>query len=122
MPDLSQSCGVHNLCGVRPQDLRSQVADLFGAEYPSNQMSYDLRRLQRKGILWRVPHSYRYLITPYELKVALFFTRLHARVFRPGFAAMDPSLPIPSPLAKALANVEHEIDDLIHAADLTSQT
>ena len=113
---------VHNLCGFRHQDLRSHVADLLGAEYSSNQMSYDLRRLQRKGILWRVPHSQRYLITPYGLKVALFFTRLHARVFRPGFAAMDPSLPIPSPLAKALADVEHEIDDLIHAANLTAQT
>jgi len=83
-------------------------------------MSYDLRRLQRKGILWRVPHSQRYLIAPYGLKVALFFTRLHAQVFQPGFAALDPSLPIPSPLAKALADVEREIENLIHDAKLTA--
>ncbi len=111
---------VHNLCGFRHHDLRSHVADLLGAEYSSNQMSYDLRRLQRKGILWRVPNSQRYLITPYGLKVALFFTRLHAQVFQPGFAAMDPSLPIPSPLAQALADVEREIGNLIHDAKLTT--
>jgi hypothetical protein len=111
---------VHNLCGFRHSALQAQVATLLGAAYSSNQMSYDLRRLQRKGIVWRVPHSQRYLITPYGLKVALFFTRLHARIFRPGFAAMDPSLPIPSPLAKALAGVEQEIENLIHDANLTS--
>jgi hypothetical protein len=109
---------VHNLCGFRHRDLRSQVTDLLGTPYSSNQMSYDLRRLQRKGIVWRVPNSQRYLITPYGLQVALFFTRLHARVFRPGFAAMDPSLPIPSPLTQAVAEVEREIENLIQDAHL----
>jgi hypothetical protein len=111
---------VHNLCGFRHRDLRPQVADLLGTRYSANQMSYDLRRLQRKGIIWRVPNSHRYLVTPYGLKVALFFTRLHARVFRPGFAAVDPSMPIPSPLAKALMGVEREIENLIQDANLAS--
>ena len=48
--------------------------------------------------------------------MALFFTRLHALVFRPGFAALDPTIPIPSPLAKALADVEREVEILIQQA------
>ena len=48
--------------------------------------------------------------------MALFFTRLHASVFRPAFAALDPDLPIPSPLAQALAAVEHEVNILVEQA------
>jgi hypothetical protein len=107
---------VHNTCGFRHRDLLPQVADLLGSEYSTHQLTYDLRRLRLKGMIWRVPHSHRYLITPYGCKVALFFTRLHALVFRPGFAALDPSVPIPGPLAEALANVEQEVKNLIDHA------
>jgi hypothetical protein len=84
-------------------------------------MSYDLRRLRPKGMIWRVPDSHRYLLTPYGRKVALFLTRLHARVFRPMFAALDPKLPISSPLAQALAQVEQEVENLIHDTNLAPQ-
>ena len=114
-------------CGVTHGLLRQRVADLLGVTleaYTTNQMTYDLRRLRRKGLLWRVPGTHRYLLTPYGRKVALFFTRLHARVFRPGFAALDLSNPIPGPLAEALRQVDHEIDLLIDQARLApaSQT
>jgi hypothetical protein len=111
---------VHSTCGFRHRDVRPQVADLLGAEYTAHQMSYDLHRLRLKGIIWRVPHSHRYLLTPYGCKVALFLTRLHARVFRPGFAALDPSVLIPSPLAQALAQVDQEVDHLIDDAQLAA--
>ncbi len=42
---------------------------------------------QIQGILWRVPKSHRYLVTPYGYKVALLFTKLNARVFRTTFPA-----------------------------------
>jgi hypothetical protein len=109
---------VHAAFGFRHRDLRSHVADLLGSSYSSSQMSYDLRRLRLKGVIWRVPNSHRYLLTPYGCKVALFFTRLNARVIRPGFAALDPDLIIPSPLAEALNQVEQEIDNLIAEAHL----
>jgi hypothetical protein len=109
---------VHAAFGFRHRDLRSHVADLLGSSYSSSQMSYDLRRLRLKGVIWRVPHSHRYLLTPYGCKVALFFTRLNARVIRPGFAALDPEVNIPSPLAEALNQVEQEIDNLIAEAHL----
>jgi hypothetical protein len=89
---------VHATCGFRHRDLRTYVADLLGTDYSANQLSYDLRRLRLKGIIWRVPQSHAYRLTPYGCKVALFLTWLHARVFRPGFAALDLALPIPSPL------------------------
>jgi hypothetical protein len=113
---------VHYTCGFRHQAIRARVADLLGTDYSPHQLSYDLRRLRLKGMIWRIPHSQRYLLTPYGLKVALFFTRLHARVFRPGFAAMDPAATIPSPLAKALTEVEREIENLIQDANLAPQT
>jgi hypothetical protein len=103
---------VHATCGLTHRLLRQHVADLLGVSleaYTAHQMTYDLRRLCRKGILWRVPGTHRYLLTPYGRKVALFFTRLHARVFRPAFAALDLSNPMPGPLAEALKQVDHEI-------------
>jgi hypothetical protein len=108
----------HHAFGFRHRDLRSQVADLLGTDYSAHQLSYDLRRLRLKGIIWRIPNTHRYLITPYGCKVALFFTRLNARVFRPGFAAMDSAVPIPSPLAEALGTVEREIENLLNDTHL----
>lgn len=107
---------VHNSFGFRHAELLPHVAGLLGSDYSTHQLSYDLRRLRLKGMIWRVPHSHRYLITPYGCKVALFLTRLHALVFRPGFAALDPSVPIPGPLAEALSCVEKEVENLIQQA------
>jgi len=44
--------------GFTNRTLREQVADLLGidhAPYGTAQMSYDLRRLRHKGIIWRIP-------------------------------------------------------------------
>jgi hypothetical protein len=109
---------VHATCGFRHRELRATVADLLGSDYSANQLSYDLRRLRLKGLIWRVPQTHHYRLTPYGCKVALFFTRLNARVFRPGFAALDPTVPISSPLAEALKAVEQEIENLINEAHL----
>ena len=51
--------------------------------------------------------------------MALFFTRLHARVFRPGFAAFDPTDPVPRSLADAFAAVNRELDLLLDQAHVT---
>lgn len=112
---------VHATYGFTHRRLRQDVADLLGVDldgYKASQMTYDLRRLRRKGIIWRVPHTNRYVLTTYGCKVALFFTRLHARVFRPGFAALDAEAQIPSALAKALEQVDLEVGRLIDQAQL----
>ncbi len=101
--------------------LRQHVAAYLGVDLSacsSGQMTCDLRRLRLKGILWRVPKTHRYLVTPYGYKVALFFTKLTARVFRTTFASLDPSEPIPRPLAEALKEVIRQIDAVVDHARL----
>ncbi len=103
----------HLAGGLSNKTLRQAVADLLGVPtYTSAQMSYDLRRLRLKGIVVRLPRSHRYLLTEMGTKVAVFFTKLDTRLFRPGLAALLPDQPLPSPLAAALTRVT----DLIHAA------
>ncbi len=108
----------HLINGFRNADLRKHVADLLDMHYKPAMMSYDLRRLARKGIIHRVPKTNRYILTPYGFKVCRFFSRLDARVFRPAFGAMTSAeiSPYPKPLKKALNRVDREIDKLIEKA------
>jgi hypothetical protein len=110
----------HLIDGFCNADLRSHVADLLGmdtAQYTSNQLTYDLRRLRLKGLIYRPPGRNRYFITPYGWKVARLFSRLDARVFRPAmamFTANDAVLPFP--LRRALNRVDDQLDKLIYNA------
>jgi len=115
---------VHIPNGFTNKTLREQVADLLGldhAPYGAAQMSYDLRRLRLKGMIWRVPDSYRYHLTTYGRKVALFFAKLGARIFRQFLAALDTAQPVPLPLATAFEQVEQAVAQLVdHACFLPS--
>jgi hypothetical protein len=110
----------HLIDGFRNRDLRQQVVDLLGvtlAEYTPHQMTYDLRRLRLKGLIYRPPKTNRYFVTPYGWKVARLFSRLQARVFRPAmamFTANDAVLPFP--LRQALDRVDTQLDLLIYDA------
>jgi hypothetical protein len=110
----------HLIDGFRNHDLRQQVADLLGvslSEYSSGQMTYDLRRLRLKGLIYRPPKTNRYFVTPYGWKVARLFSRLESRVFRPAmamFTANDAVLPFP--LRQSLDRVDAELDLLIYDA------
>jgi hypothetical protein len=91
----------HLIDGLRNADLRQQVADLLGvtlADYTAHQMTYDLRRLRLKGLIYRPPKTNRYFVTPHGRKVARLFSRLEARVFHPAmamFTSTDAVLPFP---------------------------
>jgi hypothetical protein len=107
--------------GFRNRQLRSHVAALLGEnlqQYTAAKMSYDLRRLRLKGLIFRKAGSTRCYLTPYGLKVSLFLTRLHARLLRPGFAALEPenSSSIPHPLRAALHRVDEEIQHMLQNA------
>jgi hypothetical protein len=110
----------HLINGFHNHDLRQQVADLLGltlGEYTPHQMTYDLRRLRLKGLIYRPPKTNRYFVTPYGWKVARLFSRLEARVFRPAmamFTANDAVLPFP--LRPALDRVDTQLDLLIYEA------
>ena len=73
--------------------------------------------------LRRVAGSTRGYLTPYGLKVSLFLTRLHARLLRPGFAALEPENPssIPHPLRAALHRVDQEIQHMLENARLLAK-
>jgi hypothetical protein len=110
----------HLIDGFHNRDLRGLVADLLGVtteQYTASQMTYDLRRLRLKGLIFRPPRTNRYFVTPYGWKVARLFSRLEARVFRPAmamFTANDAVLPFP--LRQALDRVDSQLDRLIYDA------
>src|SRR5437764_8484221 len=99
----------HLINGFHNRDLRVVVADLLGVtsdQYTGSQMTYDLRRLRLKGLIFRPPKTHRYFLTPHGWKIARLFSRLEALVFRPAFAmftANDAVLPFP--LRKSLDRV-----------------
>lgn len=122
---LQALCGFAHLPqGFRNRDLRPQVAALLGLDettYTAGRMTYDLRRLRLKGLIHRIPGTTRYTVTSYGLRVALFYSKLHLRILRPGWAALaDPDDSIPRPLRKALAAVQSEIDKLAERARLAA--
>ena len=110
----------HLIDGFRNRDLRQLMTQLLGcylADYRVGQMTYDLRRLRLKGILYRPPGTHRYFITPYGWKVARLFSRLEGRVLRPAmamFTANDAVLPFP--LRQSLDRVDAQMDQLIYQA------
>jgi len=78
--------------GFRSRELRRQIAALLGVgleQYSPSQMSYDLRRLLRKGIICRVAGTQRYYLTPYGWRLARFYVppkgqEASAQAFNPG--------------------------------------
>lgn len=118
---LTLSLFTHLVNGFRNQDLRRTVASLLGPTgpaYTATQATYDLRRLCRKGLLYRPPGTHRYVVTPYGWKLARFYARLDARVLRPALTALDDQrLVDPHPkLSRSLAKVDNQLDELIEAA------
>jgi len=110
----------HLINGFHNRDLRHLVADLLGVtteQYTATQMTYDLRRLRLKGLIYRPPKTNRYFVTPHGWKVARLFSRLEARVFRPAMAMFtDNDAVLPFPLRQALDRVDTQLDQLIYDA------
>ena len=117
---VALSLFTHLIQGFRNRDLRRHVADLLGADlgsYSAAKMTYDLRRLRLKGLIYRPPRAHRYFLTPYGWKVARLMTRLEARVFRPALAAFeDYPAALPPKLLVALNRVDAQLDALINDA------
>jgi len=117
---VALSLFTHLIQGFRNRDLRRHVADLLGADpaaYSAAKMTYDLRRLRLKGLIYRPPHTHRYFLTPHGWKVARLMTRLEARVFRPALAAFDQCpAALPPKLSAVLQRVDTHLDALINNA------
>ena len=78
--------------GFSNHDLRAHLAPLLGlspGELTPGRMTYDLRRLRLHGLIARLPETHRYRLTPQGLQTALFYTRVYARILRPGLALIN---------------------------------
>ena len=108
--------------GITNTQLRPVIASLLGTPYTTRQMGYDLRRLLRKRLLLRLEHHNRYVLTPYGRRVALFLTKVHARVLRPGLQALDMTFiaQVPPDLRRTFTALDHAIDAHIAEAQLAA--
>ena len=102
--------------GFTNRSLRAQVTALLGTGYTVNQMSYDLARLRRNGLIERLPQTNTYVLTNEGQRVAIFYTKVHNRLLRPLLAADQP--PAPPALRKALRTIDTHVIQYIDAARL----
>ena len=105
---------VHVVVGFTNRSLCARVSPPLDGLYTSAQMTYDLRRLRLKGLIRRVPHSNRYVLTPEGLRWAVFYTKLQNRLLGPLLDADKP--PAPVELRQALGVIDRTVDHYIDGA------
>jgi hypothetical protein len=109
--------------GFSNRDLREHLAPLLGlnpASMTAGRMTYDLRRLRLHGIIERVPNTHHYHVTPFGLKVAMFFTRTYARLLRQGLALTFDPHAVPTPLRRQFDRLDGAIQTFIGESDLAA--
>jgi hypothetical protein len=111
--------------GFRNATLRQVIAPLMGEspqDYKPGKMTYDLRRLKLHGIIEKIPHTHRYQLTRQGMRICLFFTKVYARVLRPGLSQIDQRLSAATgpPIAAALNRLEEAIKQHVQGAKLTA--
>ena len=109
--------------GFRHSTLRTWMSQALGVAedaYSAGRMTYDLRRLRLHGLIERIPHSHRYRATDLGLRVALFFTKVHSRILRPGLSQLLDGCPkAPNrPIATAMRRLQQAFADLFDQAKL----
>jgi hypothetical protein len=110
--------------GFSNRDLRERLAPLLGLDpgaLTPGRMTYDLRRLRLHGLIERLPRTHRYRPTETGLRTALFFTRAHARLLRPGLShVLAPTPPGAGPSTTPFARLQEVVDQCCHAARLVA--
>jgi hypothetical protein len=109
--------------GFRHAGMRTWMAQALGlplAAYSPGRMTYDMRRLRLHGLIERIPQSHRYRVTDAGLRVALFFTKVHSRILRPGLSQLFDGCPkAPNrPIATAMNRLQQALADLFEQAKL----
>jgi hypothetical protein len=116
------ACCAHVAAGFTNASLRSLVAGFLGRSYSARQMTYDLRRLRRKGFIVRTEGTHTYALTPEGRSLSMFFTKTYARVVTPALPQLDPSLPdkvaSTTPLGRAWRAFDRAIDDMLAASGM----
>lgn len=113
----------HLFAGLTNRSLRELIAGLIPG-YTARQMTYDLRRLRRKGFIQRLPHTQRYELTREGRRLAVFLTKTYTRIVNPSLAELDPHLPdhmaARAPLAQSWRAFERALDQRIQQAALAA--
>jgi hypothetical protein len=107
---------IHAVTGFTNKSLRGQVAGLLGRDYSSSQMSYDLRRMRLHGLIERKLRTNSYTVTAEGIRVAVFYTKLQARLLEPLLEADKP--PAPLELRRALSTIQRVLGDYVTNARL----
>src|SRR6202790_1966307 len=106
--------------GFRCAALRQHLAALSGRDSEAisqGAITYQLRRLRLHGLIERLPNSFRYRVTAFGFRAALFFTRLYNRLLRPGLAAALPGLrTVDAPLKRAFDKIDTQVNAWIDQA------
>jgi hypothetical protein len=109
--------------GFAHHELRAMLAPLLGLvpdQLTPGQMTYHLRRLRLHGLIERIPQTHRYQVTNFGWRVAFFFTRLYARLIRPGLASIVPNAPpLNHPLRLRFDQLDLAINACIAQTNLT---
>src|SRR6516165_8969870 len=110
--------------GFRCDDLRRHLAALSGRapdQISQGAITYQLRRLRLHGFVERLPKSFRYRVTDFGLRAALFFTRAYNRLLRPASAAALPGLgAVANSLKRAFDEVDAQITKWINHTQLSA--
>jgi hypothetical protein len=102
--------------GFTNKNLRVLIAGLLGSAYSPGQMTYDLRRLRLGGLIRRLPHTNRYVLTADGIRIAVFYTKVYNRLLVPLTAANQAQAP--PELRAALAAITRHVDDYANRARL----
>ena len=111
--------------GFRNATMRQWMAQALGIsaeQYSAGRMTYDLRRLRLHQLIERIPHTHRYRVTDFGVRVALFFNKVHSRILRPGLSQLFNGCPnAPNrPIASAMLKLDQALGALFNEAKLTA--
>ena len=109
--------------GFRNASMRDWMAQALAVPadaYSPGRMTYDLRRLRLHGLIERIPRSHRYRTTAAGIRVALFFTKVHSHILRPGLSQLFDGCPkAPNrPVATAMRRLDQAFAALLDQAKL----
>ncbi len=105
-------------CGFRSRDFREHLASLLGhqpSQWTQGRLTYQLRRLRLHGLIERQQHKSSYLVTERGYRIALWFSRCHARLLRPSLGqTLSPESCADQTLARAIERFDKDLDRYLH--------
>ena len=109
--------------GFANKDLRALTSELRGldpAAVTVAQTTYDLRRLESRDLITRIPGTHRYQVTDHGLDTAKFLTTVHDRILPTGLAELGAADPTPGQLKAAAAAYRKAVDTLTATAQFAA--